>query len=337
MDYICESLDSKGYYSELQGTLSERLGIKLEEELYYVQIIQSLEPAGVGAHSLIECLLLQLERLEKEQFWDLKVEKEIVGKYMEILAKNQIHVIAKKMGIAIEDINQAVNRIKQLNPIPSRGFNGRDLCGVLEPDVTIIKWKDYFQILLNEYQLPQFRISSYYKGLLDCSAEREVKIYLNGKIKQVEKLQEAILRRNTTLLELTKYILEKQETFFIYGHRGYKALQMQEAAKALCVHESTISRTIKNKYLQCCWGIYPLHYFFSRGGVLDSKHEDVLQEDVKGMIKKLVDDEDIKHPYSDNRLTELLNEKGICISRRTVTKYREEMGIGSSRERKLFN
>ena len=172
----------------------------------------------------------------------------------------------------------------------------------------------------------------------DCG--KEVKDYLTGKIHQIEQVQEAIEKRGSTLLNLAKCLIEVQEEFFLYGQKSLRPFMMKEAAQRLSVHESTISRTVKGKYLQCSWGVYPFSYFFSRGlkqtsGNLQEK-EDMSTVRIRQRLKELMEGEDKHAPYSDQQLKELLEQEGIVISRRTVVKYREAMGISNSRGRKEY-
>ena len=205
----------------------------------------------------------------------------------------------------------------------------------MTPDITIVKFEDHFEILLNEFAYPKIRVNKYYLKLLRSDCDRETKKYLSEKLKQIEETQGHIERRGNTLMELAKFLLERQRDFFEHGEQGIRPLKMKDAAAAMDVHESTISRAVRDKYLQCPWGLYPLSYFFS-AGLAGEDEEEVSARRIKLEIRKLIDEEDTKRPRSDQKLCDLLQEKGIAVSRRTVAKYREEMGIGSTRERKTW-
>jgi len=336
LDFICLSLDSKGYYTEPPGVLCCCFNIELSKEKEYIQTIKELEPTGVAASSLQECLLLQLEEIERREGIELKLERDIVNNHIGFLGKNQLHVIAKRLGIKLEDVKCACERIRSLNPIPSRGFNRDVLLKYIEPDIMIIRRGDRFSILLNNETYPKFSINGYYKNILDKDIDKDARLYIKNKLRQIENLQEAVTRRNKTLQCLAQCILERHMDFFAGKSTELSSLHMHEAAEILGVHESTISRAVKDKYLQCSKGIFPLGFFFTRGGVFTSNNEEILAGHIKGMIEKYVSAENKQKPYSDQKLTELLQGEGINISRRTVTKYRESLGIKNGRERKMF-
>ena len=205
----------------------------------------------------------------------------------------------------------------------------------MTPDITIVKFEDHFEILLNEFAYPKIRVNKYYLKLLRSDCDRETKKYLSDNLKQIEETQGHIERRGNTLMELAKFLLERQRDFFEHGEQGIRPLKMKDAAAAMDVHESTISRAVRDKYLQCPWGLYPLSYFFS-AGLAGEDEEEVSARRIKLEIRKLIDEEDTKRPRSDQKLCDQKKKKGIAVSRRTVAKYREEMGIGSTRERKTW-
>lgn len=331
-DFIAHCLDNRGYFTEPVSAIGRQFGISEEKASQYLSIMKDLEPVGVCASSLEECLTKQLEKMDG----DYNREITMVNKYLELLGKNQLHVIAKKMKCSIDEIKEASENIKQLNPKPGRGFGNSEMLRFIEPDITIIKFQDHFEILLNNYSYPAFRVSNDYLTMLKSDCDKEVKEYLNNKVKQAEKVQECVTRRSNTLMALAKCILEVQEEFFLGTGKTLKPLRFLDAAEKIGVHESTISRAVKDKYLQCCWGVYPLSFFFSRGIVSTVDEEEVAASNVKQELQHIIDQEDKKKPYSDQKLADLLAEKGISISRRTVTKYREAMGIANGRERKEF-
>lgn len=269
-----------------------------------------------------------------------ETERSIVENYLELLGKNQLPAIAKKMKISIEQVKKAADNIKKLNPRPAQGFDSGGMMRYIVPDVTIVKFQDRFEILQNSYTYPVIRINQEYLQMLKTDCDKEVKDYLTGKIHQIEQVQEAIEKRGSTLLNLAKCLIEVQEEFFLYGQKFLRPLMMKEAAERLAVHESTISRTVKGKYLQCSWGIYPFSYFFSRGLKQQSGNQqeagDMSTVRIRQRIKELIEGEDKYTPYSDQQLKELLEQEGIVISRRTIVKYREAMRICSSRGRKQF-
>lgn len=265
------------------------------------------------------------------------MEKEIVSSYLEQLGKNQLHVIAKQLKVPLARVQQARERIQKLNPKPGSGFADREVLRYLTPDVTVVKLKDYFEVMVNDCTYPEVRINKEYAGMLrsgDCP--KEVQQYLSEKVKQIEQVQSSIAKRSSTLLELTKCLVAEQEDFFMYGKGHLRPYRMRDAAEALQVHESTVSRAVKEKYLQCCWGIFPLGYFFSKGFYKEESKENIATDQIKEKLQELIGGEDKKKPLSDQKLANLLNEAGVEISRRTVAKYRESLGIPDCRGRKEF-
>ncbi len=334
--YIADSLNSSGYYTEGLEELVRRFGITEEEAAACLEVMKDLEPAGVCTGSLKECMTRQLDRLGE----GYETERAIAENYLELLGKNQLPAIAKKMKISLDQVKRAAENIKKLNPRPAQGFDSGGMMRYIVPDVTIVKFQDRFEILQNSYAYPNIRVNQDYLKMLKTDCGKEVKDYLTGKIHQIEQVQEAIEKRGSTLLNLAKCLIEVQEEFFLYGQKSLRPFMMKEAAQRLSVHESTISRTVKGKYLQCSWGVYPFSYFFSRGlkqpaGNLQEK-EDMSTVRIRQRLKELMEGEDKRAPYSDQQLKELLEQEGIVISRRTVVKYREAMGISNSRGRKEF-
>ena len=330
--FIAYCLDERGYFTEPLHVISRQFHIEDEESQRYLNIMKELEPVGVCAGSLEECLTKQLEK----DCEDRRLEIILVNQYLELIGKNQLHVIAKELRKSIEEIKTAVDFIKQLEPKPSRGFGKKEKLHYIVPDITIVRHKDDFEIHLNNDSYPTFQLRGDYLALLKTECQDEVKEYLYTKIAQAEKIQESLTRRNATLIKLVASILEVQKEFFLYEGKTLKSYRMMDAAEQIGVHESTISRAVKDKYLQCNWGIYPLSAFFTRGSVQTTNQEELAVSKVKQELRLLIEGEDKKKPYSDQKLADKLEENGIAISRRTVTKYREAMEIPNASKRKEF-
>lgn len=330
-EYIIASLDERGFFVQSPSQLAEELRIPETDAEQCLDIMRDLEPDGICAAGPKESLLKQIDKREDAADWD--VERAIVTDCLELIAGNKLPAAAKALGQPLIRIKEAVSRIRMLNPIPARGFDTGEALHYVTVDITIVKFEDHFEILVNEYGYPQIRVNPYYLKLLRGDCDKETKEYLSEKLRQIEQVQEHITRRNSTLMELAKYLLDKQEPFFRYGEREIRPLRMKDAAEVIGVHESTISRAVRDKYLQCPWGIYPLNFFFS-AGVSNEDNEQISNRKIKTAIRELVEEEDKKNPVSDQRLCDLLKNQGISVSRRTVAKYREDLGIGSTRERK---
>lgn len=332
IQFMVYSLDSKGYMEENLEDVAARFDTDVAFVENQLKLLQGLDPAGVCARNLRECLLLQLDREAKED----SVARKIVSDYLELLGKNQLHVISKKMKLPMDQIIGACNHIKELNPKPGSGFDARGHLKYITPDVTVVKLANYYEILLNEYTYPKIGINHFYKKILESESSKETQTYIMDKIRQAEWIQNCIGQRNSTLMRVSKCIVDYQADFFKLGTGHLKPLRLQDVAEILEVHESTVSRAIRDKYLQCAWGIFPLNYFFSKSIAAGNSSGKITTEQVKKLMAAIIEEEDKKKPLSDRVITERLVERGVKICRRTVAKYREEMGVKDASGRKSF-
>ena len=332
IQYMVYSLDSKGYIEEELSDIARRFDTTIAFVEKQLKLLQSLDPAGVCARNLGECLLLQLNREHEKD----SIACTIVSEYLEFLGKNQLHVIAKKMKLPLEDIIKACEHIKELNPKPGSGFDTRGYLKYITPDVTVVRLSNYYEILLNEYTYPKIGINHFYKQVLEKETSKETQSYIVDKIRQAEWIQNCIGQRNSTLMRVSKTIVDYQNAFFEFGTGHLKPLRLQDVARMLEIHESTVSRAIRDKYLQCSWGIFPMKYFFSKSISAERSGVKITTEQVKNTLIAVIEEEDKKKPLSDRAITERLVERGVKISRRTVAKYREELGIKDASGRKRF-
>lgn len=332
IQYMVYSLDSKGYIEEELSDIARRFDTTIAFVEKQLKLLQSLDPAGVCARNLGECLLLQLNREHEKD----SIACTIVSEYLEFLGKNQLHVIAKKMKLPLEDIIKACEHIKELNPKPGSGFDTRGYLKYITPDVTVVRLSNYYEILLNEYTYPKIGINHFYKQVLEKETSKETQSYIVDKIRQAEWIQNCIGQRNSTLMRVSKTIVDYQNAFFEFGTGHLKPLRLQDVARMLEIHESTVSRAIRDKYLQCSWGIFPMKYFFSKSISAERSGVKITMEQVKNTLIAVIEEEDKKKPLSDRAITERLVERGVKISRRTVAKYREELGIKDASGRKRF-
>lgn len=336
LQYMLESLDSRGYFTDSLQEAADRCRLSLKEAEELLGMIQELEPHGVGARNLEECLCLQLRsqgRLTPEL-------EDFVCHYLEKMAKNQLPAIAKAMGIPLNRVKQYCAVVKTLDPKPAARFSDVRQLSYIIPDVVIVKFKGHFDILLNESLYPDISLNQEYVSMCAKQEDPEVKQYLLDKIHQAEWIKQCIAQRNTTLFAVVKEILSRQEEFFLYGKNSLKPLRMRDAAESLGIHESTVSRAVRQKYLQCTWGIFPLSYFFAKAACMEEGAQQVqtgaTASDVKRALAELVETEDHKNPRSDRVLAELLAAQGFAISRRTVAKYREQLGIPGTSGRREY-
>ena len=333
VDFLIQSLDSRGYLSDSISSISDHLNVPEDTILRLLGDIQKLDPAGVGARDLKECLLIQVKRLDIAS----DTVSILIEEHLDDIAKNHIQDIAKKMHISIEDVLNACDIIRSLNPKPGSSFSDRENLKYISPDAVVIKLEDSFEILVNEYQYPSLSINSYYQNMLKTTTDSEAKKYLQEKISQAQWVSNCISQRSSTLARVMNALVQEQNEFFLLGPGHKKPLRLADLASILDLHESTISRTMRGKYLQCTWGVFPLNYFLtSVAATSSSDGGEKTPEQIQGMIRQLIDTEDKKKPYSDQAICSKLNEQGIEISRRTVNKYRTAMGIPDKSGRKSW-
>lgn len=331
LEYIIDSLDSSGYFVDDLEKVALYLDISYKKVEEMLLEVQALDPAGVGAKNVQECLLLQIER-DKENT-DMEEDMHtIIAEYLPLVAKNHFNVIARKMKLSVGRIQECCDKIRSLNPKPGNIFNDRSHFQYVSPDIVVVKLGKEFDILVNEYQYPQFKANSYYESLAKKTDDKETKEYLKEKLKQTYELKDSINYRISTLLRVAHLLVEKQIEFFLYGPGHKNPLQLMDFVDELDLHPSTVSRALNNKYLQCSWGIYPLNYFLT-SSVVDGQ-ENNTQEKIILLIEQIVESEDKKKPYSDQKISDMLKQKGIEISRRTVSKYRNIKGIPDKSGRK---
>lgn len=335
LQYMLECLDTRGYFTDSLQEAADRCHLSLEEAEELLGMIQELEPYGVGARSLEECLCLQLRR--QGRLTDGL--EEFICHYLEKMAKNQLPAIAKGMGVSLDTVKQYCAVIRTLNPKPAARFSDVRQLSYIIPDVVIVKFKGHFDILLNESLYPDISLNQEYVSMCSRQEDPEVKKYLLDKIHQTEWIKQCIAQRNVTLFSVVKEILARQEEFFLNGKNFLKPLRMRDVAEGLGIHESTVSRAVRQKYLQCTWGIFPLSYFFAKAACTDDSTQaqtEATSSDVKRILAELVEAEDHKKPYSDRVIAELLGSRGYVVSRRTVAKYREQLGIPGATGRREY-
>ena len=336
--FMLECLDNKGYLEESTETIASYFGTDTEIVEDLLSDLQALDPSGVCARTLEECLKLQLERRDILT----PVLEYIIDNCLEMVAKNQIPAIARKLRLSPTETAGYCQIIKSLNPKPGVSFSSRDQLRYIIPDVTIVKFKDHFDILLNESMYPTIELNSYYRQMNQNPESSELKEYLGNKIRQAEWVKQCVTQRGKTLMQVSRAILEHQEEFFTFGPAHLNPLRLADIAQELDIHESTVSRAVSKKYLQCSWGVYPMNFFFSRSVAVqessssESGTQSVTAADIKRVLREIIEEENKKKPYSDRLLGEKLAERGISISRRTVAKYREEEGIADASGRKEY-
>ena len=293
--------------------------------------IQRLDPPGVGARNLAECLAIQI----REQGLRNGIVENIVAHHLKELETRNYPAIAKKLGITLEDVYTNVAIIVGLNPIPGRRF-GENNAQIVVPDAFVFKLSGEWIVTLNEDNLPALRVSRYYQDISDGGIKGKERTYLQEKIKSANWLIKSIQQRQRTIRKVAECIVEKQVEFLENGIRCLKPMVLRDVAETVEMHESTISRVTSNKYIQTPRGVFELKFFFS-SSVKSDDEEDVSSSFVKSLIKEIVAAENVKRPLSDQKIVKILGEKGVHLARRTVAKYREQVSIlPSSKRKKLF-
>lgn len=328
--YLADCLDADGYLRLSLESLAEESRFSQAQLQAALRLLQSLEPAGIGAGSLGECLALQLTRLGCRG-----PELEIVRRHLPALAHRHYHAIAASLSIPMEQVKAAEALIRELEPRPGAPFQQDSETAYLTPDLFVTEQDGVLTVQLSGEDRAPFRMNHCYQTLLSQSKDREVHEYLSKKLHQAQAVQYAIEQRKGTLRRCAEAIVRRQQNFFRYGPQALEPMRMADLAEELGVHESTISRTARKKYLQCARGLYPLTYFFSRSAsTSDVNGDGVGTTAARALLRQLMEQEDPAHPFSDQKLSQLLAEHGCAVSRRTVAKYRDEMNIPGAFGRK---
>jgi RNA polymerase sigma-54 factor len=292
--------------------------------------VQAMDPVGIGSRDLRECLLLQLESVELKD----SLAYRIIRDHLPLLESHKFKEIAAKTGASFEDVLQAVDCIKHLIPKPGQKYNNQKATYV-QPEVTISKVDDEFVILLNDEGTPQLRLNASYRELLKSNGvSGETKTFLREKFRSAIDLLRSVNQRKQTIYKVCVCIVNRQRDFLENGPSHLHPMLIKDVASELGVHSSTISRVVTNKYVDTPQGVIELRKFFTMG-VESPDGEELSIVQVKLKIKKMIEDENKKKPYSDNQLGQLLRRDNVFITRRTVAKYREQMQIPGSRERKI--
>ncbi len=332
---IIGNLTSDGYFpTDVMEQISEQEACDLADvEMVLVEVVQQLDPIGVGARDLRECLLLQA----KHYFPKDDLVHQLIDKHLEHLEKKNVAPILKDLDCDIEDLQGAMVLVRELEPKPGRNFAGSgDEAQYVTPDVYIVKLGEEYVVQLNEDGLPKLKISSFYQNQMKAQGkkgDKRDKEFIQDKFKSAVWLIRSIHQRQQTIRKVTESIVRFQREFLDLGIDHLRPLILRDVADDIGMHESTISRVTTNKYVHTPQGLFELKYFFN-SRIQSSQGGDLASESVKQKIKKYISEEDNKKPLSDQKLCELLEGEGMTIARRTVAKYREMMHIPPSSERK---
>lgn len=331
-EQIIGDIDAKGYFTGTLESVAEATGATVEEAEEMLHLIQRFEPTGVGARDVVECLLLQIDA----EFPGNDQLRTLVAEHLVELERRQIPKIAKAMKITPDEVEALRAQLSQLNPWPGHEYSSGPPQYVT-PDVIVEKVDGDYEVYLQNDWVPELRVNRQYQKLMrQKGVEKDAKKYLQDKVDSAKWLIRNIEQRQKTILRIARAIVDVQKGFMEKGEEAIKPLTLQEIADQVGVHEATVSRTTRGKYMQTPQGLFEMKYFFSPGLRRDTG-ESQSSKSVQAMIKKIIDEEDKAKPLSDQKIADMLKAEGLKIARRTVTKYREGMGILATTMRKRYD
>ena len=330
-EMLIGNIDEYGYLKATVDELAGTTGLAPEKILEVLKIVQSFDPAGVGARDLRECLMLQLERSNQKD----GLEYRIVSDFMEALGKRRIPEIARGTGTEVDEVQDALENIARLEPRPGRAYLADNDQYIL-PEVFVHRSGDEYVVSTNNEHIPHLRISNAYKDLMSQGGNSsEVRNYIREKIRAGKFLIKSLHQRQQTILNIAREIVNRQRDFMEKGVSALKPLTMVQIAEVVGVHETTVSRAVSGKYMQTPQGVFEMKYFFT-AGIQTASGDGMSNTSVKDMIEEIFKNENSSKPLSDQEVVRMLQEKGIVIARRTVAKYRTELNILPSNLRKVY-
>lgn len=327
---IVGNLDESGYLQSSVEEIAESTAANIEQVENVLSIVQGFDPPGIACRDLRESLLKQVEQLGMNG----SVVEVVLRDHISELENRNYPAIAKALNLPVDEILSAAKIISNLDPRPGRAYNQEDV-QYISPDIFVYKIGEDYIVVLNDEGLPSLRINSFYRQALSGESDIDEKAgeYIQEKMRGAAWLIKSIHQRQRTIYRVTKSIVKFQREFFEKGIEYLKPLVLRDVAEDIEMHESTISRVTTNKYVQTPQGLFELKYFFN-SGISTGGGDSIASESVKNRIREIIASENPKKPYSDQKIVEILKDKNISIARRTVTKYREMLGLGSSPQRK---
>jgi len=328
---IIGSLDSDGFFVGTCAEVAQITGVSGEEAEAALLVVQQLDPPGVGARNVREALHIQADIIGVAS----PLLSAIIDEHLDDVGSNHFRKIARATGSDEQRVREAVATLRLLNPRPAGAFSSGQAPGYVVPDVTLRRFGDDWLVIANNEAVPVLRVSPRYRSMLRSGAKTddETRKYLKDKIRQAEMFMRNVDRRRDTVSRIAQIVLEVQRDFFEDGKGDLRPLRLEDVAVEIGVHLSTVSRGVTGKYMATPYGLFELKHFFS-GGYRTATGMDVAATTVKQRIKTLVSEEDPLHPLSDQRLADALRAEGVEVARRTIAKYREELGIEPSWARK---
>jgi RNA polymerase sigma-54 factor len=330
---IIGNLDDDGYLVATVEELSAMGPWRTGDVERTLALVQGLDPVGVASRDLQECLLLQLRHLGLAG----TPPERIVSEHMRLLQNHQVPELARKLGMSIDDLKPHIELIRHLDPKPGSRHNPSPSQYVI-PDVYVVKVEDHYVALLNEEGLPQLRISPVYRRLLDKSSgenNAETRAYVKDKFRSALWLIKSVEQRQKTIHKVATSIINFQRDFLDHGVEYLRPLVLRDVASDIGMHESTVSRVVTNKYMHTPQGVFEMKYFF-HSGIASSFGEAVSSVTIKQKIRRIIESEDPHRPLSDSKIVGILQREGLELARRTIAKYREELKIPTSNQRKVL-
>lgn len=326
--WLIDQLDEAGYIGIPLGEIADALGLSLVVVERALTLVQTLDPTGVGARNLAECIALQAKEADR---YDPCMARLIDN--LDLVARGEIARLKRLCQVDDEDFADMLAELRSYDPRPGLRFGGGAAEAVV-PDILVRATRDGWNIALNQATLPRLVVNrSYYVEMRGACISKDAKAWLGDKLADANWLLKALDQRQKTILKVASELVKQQDGFFRHGVAHLRPLTLKTVAEAISMHESTVSRVTSNKYLHCERGTFELKYFFT-SGVGSSDGEGASAEAVKAAIRQLIDAEDPKAILSDDALVDLLKAKGFDLARRTVAKYREAIGLGSSVQRR---
>ena len=330
-EFVIGGIDESGYLKTHPADIATGAGCSLEAAERAIRLVQGFDPPGIGARDLRECLLLQLER-KGEKSPELV---ELIGNHLDEIARNKLPQLAKSLNIPLERLNEDLRKIRSLNPYPGNEIATSNPVYIV-PEVSVERDGNEFKVVADDNCIPHLRISKFYLKLLeDPNTPDDVKTYIRNKLTSGKGMMKCLDQRQKTIRRIADIIVSTQHDFLEKGVEFLKPMTMQQVADKLGLHETTISRAIANKYIRTPMGLFEFKFFFT-GGFQSKGGVEISSRGVKEILRDLIEKENPASPLSDSKLVSLLKERGLDIARRTVAKYREELGIQSSHLRRNF-
>lgn len=331
-EFLIGNIGANGYLECTPAEAAAACGLAEDVAEQVLKVIQAFDPPGVGARNLKECLLIQCEQLSLGQ----TILPAVIANYLKDLADGRLTRVAEALGVPVQEVQQAVDRLRTLDPKPGRNFSHGDNTRYIVPDVIVERVNGEYVILVNDLTTPRLGVSPMYRDILSKKiSDPETAKYIEQKLNSALWVVKSIEQRRLTLYKVSQSLVEMQRDFLDKGVKYLKPLNLKHVAQALELHESTISRATSNKYMQTPQGVFEMKYFFT-GGVETTDGTMASSETIKRTIRDMVGAEDSAKPLSDQKIADLLNGQGIEISRRTVAKYRDEISIPSTGKRKRY-